>query len=312
VLPYYNASNPAQAYSGPNNLGTSQNTLRQDTVQLTLTAGVPATTGSQTTPATPVGQTALYTVTVAYGASTVVAGNIAKVAGAPFLTSNLLSLIQSVPTSGRLIGVQVFPGSGTYAPTSGMSTVVFEVQGGGGAGGGASGATSTNVTLGGPGVSGTYAKARYSAAQVGASQVITVGAGGTAVNGAAGGSGGSSSVGSLIVAPGGPGGTMLTNTAAPTVNSTGANSGAATGANIFSSLGSAASPSIAISSAVAASGAGGPSIFGPGGYSTGINSVGANAQNRCAGGGAAISNSSGGSLFGGNGGSGIVIAWEYA
>jgi hypothetical protein len=85
VLPYYNASNPAQAYSGPNNLGTSQNTLRQDTVQLTLTAGVPATTGSQTTPATPVGQTALYTVTVAYGASSVTASNIAGVFGAPKL-----------------------------------------------------------------------------------------------------------------------------------------------------------------------------------------------------------------------------------
>jgi hypothetical protein len=84
VLPYYNASNPAQAYSGPNNLGTSQNTLRQDTVSLTLTAGVPATTGSQTTPATPAGQTALYTITVAYGATSVVAGNIAKVTTAPF------------------------------------------------------------------------------------------------------------------------------------------------------------------------------------------------------------------------------------
>jgi hypothetical protein len=84
VLPYYNASNPAQAYSGPNNLGTSQNTLRQDTVQLTLTTGVPATTGSQVTPATPNGQTALYTITVAYGASTVVAGNIAKVSSSAF------------------------------------------------------------------------------------------------------------------------------------------------------------------------------------------------------------------------------------
>jgi hypothetical protein len=96
VLPYYNASNPAQAYSGPNNLGTSQNTTRQDTVQLTLTTGVPATTGSQLTPATPAGQTALYTVTVAYGATTVVAANIAKVSGAPFLNSSILGMIGSM------------------------------------------------------------------------------------------------------------------------------------------------------------------------------------------------------------------------
>jgi hypothetical protein len=79
VLPYYNASNPSQAYSGPSGTGASQNTLRQDTVQLTLTAGVPATTGTQQTPATPAGQTALYTITVAYGATSVTAANIASV-----------------------------------------------------------------------------------------------------------------------------------------------------------------------------------------------------------------------------------------
>jgi hypothetical protein len=84
VLPYYNASNPSQAYIGPNGTGSSQNTTRQDTVALTLTTGVPATTGSQLTPATPNGQTALYTITVAYGATSVTAANIKKVSGAPF------------------------------------------------------------------------------------------------------------------------------------------------------------------------------------------------------------------------------------
>jgi hypothetical protein len=62
-------------------------------VQLTLTAGVPATTGSQLTPATPAGQIALYTITVAFGASTVTAANITKVAGAPFLGGSILSKI---------------------------------------------------------------------------------------------------------------------------------------------------------------------------------------------------------------------------
>jgi hypothetical protein len=79
VLPYYNAANPSQAYSGPSGTGASQNTTRQDTVALTLTTGVPATTGSQLTPATPNGQTALYTITVAYGATSVTAANIASV-----------------------------------------------------------------------------------------------------------------------------------------------------------------------------------------------------------------------------------------
>jgi hypothetical protein len=85
VLPYYNAANPSQAFAGPNNTGASQATTRQCTIQLTLTAGTPATTGSQTTPATPNGQSALYVVTVAYGATTVVASNIKTVSGAPFI-----------------------------------------------------------------------------------------------------------------------------------------------------------------------------------------------------------------------------------
>lgn len=76
VLPYYNAANPTQAFSGPGGLGTSQNTTRQDTVQITLTAGIAATTGSQTTPATPAGQTALWIVTVPYGAASITAANI--------------------------------------------------------------------------------------------------------------------------------------------------------------------------------------------------------------------------------------------
>ncbi|WP_416052743.1 gp53-like domain-containing protein [Cupriavidus basilensis] len=77
VLPYYNSTNPSQAFSGPGGLGTSQNTTRQDTVQITLTAGIAATTGSQTTPATPAGQTALWIVTVPYGAASITAANIA-------------------------------------------------------------------------------------------------------------------------------------------------------------------------------------------------------------------------------------------
>ena len=42
VLPYYNAANPSQPYSGPNNAGTAQNTQRIQRVQLELKAGAPA------------------------------------------------------------------------------------------------------------------------------------------------------------------------------------------------------------------------------------------------------------------------------
>ena len=50
VLPYYNASNPAQSFSGPSNSGTAQNTLRTQRVQLQVKPGVPGNSGSQTTP----------------------------------------------------------------------------------------------------------------------------------------------------------------------------------------------------------------------------------------------------------------------
>lgn len=99
VLPYYNASNPQQAWSGPGGLGAPNTTTRQNTVSLTLTAGIAATTGTQTTPATPAGQTALYVVTVAYGQTTVTAGNITKVSSAPTLPSSLLAAIQTATTS---------------------------------------------------------------------------------------------------------------------------------------------------------------------------------------------------------------------
>ncbi|PKO59710.1 MAG: hypothetical protein CVU24_14700, partial [Betaproteobacteria bacterium HGW-Betaproteobacteria-18] len=75
ALPYYNASNPAQPYSGPNNSGTAQNTTRKDTIVLTAKAGVAAATGSQTTPSADAGNVGLWVVTVAYGQTQIIAGN---------------------------------------------------------------------------------------------------------------------------------------------------------------------------------------------------------------------------------------------
>lgn len=97
VLPYYNASNPAQAYNGPNGTGTSQSTYRDNTVQLSLKAGTAATTGSQITPTPDAGFNGLWVITVPYGATSITSGNIAAYTGAPFLSSSLLSQIQTAP-----------------------------------------------------------------------------------------------------------------------------------------------------------------------------------------------------------------------
>lgn len=94
TLPYYNASNPTQAYSGPNNSGTPQATQRKGTVVLTAKAGIAAATGSQTTPAPDAGYLGLYVVTVAFGQATILNANIATYSGA-FPIGNSLPAINS-------------------------------------------------------------------------------------------------------------------------------------------------------------------------------------------------------------------------
>ena len=71
TLPYYNASNPTQAYSGPNNSGVAQYTTRKGVCLLQVKTGTAATTGTQTTPAPDAGFTGLYAVTVANGQTTI-------------------------------------------------------------------------------------------------------------------------------------------------------------------------------------------------------------------------------------------------
>ena len=63
VLPYYNAANPAQPYSGPANSGVAQNTQRIQRVQLALKPGAPANAGAQVTPPVNGGWVGLYVVT---------------------------------------------------------------------------------------------------------------------------------------------------------------------------------------------------------------------------------------------------------
>ncbi|MBU9203140.1 hypothetical protein KTD31_17425 [Burkholderia multivorans] len=94
VLPYYNAANPSQPFSGPNNSGSANYTSRQDTVQLQVKAGTPATTGTQVTPAPDAGFVGLWVVTVAYGQTTITSGNISQYPGAPLLGGSLLQAIQ--------------------------------------------------------------------------------------------------------------------------------------------------------------------------------------------------------------------------
>ncbi len=124
VLPYYNASNPAQSFSGPGNSGAPQNTVRTQSVQLQLKPGVPGNTGSQTTPVVDSGWVALYQITVSYGQTQVTAANIAIIPTAPFLTWKLPAL-----RPGFGSGVQTFVTSGAFTVPAGVTQVEVESLG---------------------------------------------------------------------------------------------------------------------------------------------------------------------------------------
>jgi hypothetical protein len=91
VLPYYNASNPASPWSGPNNTGAAQPTVRSGEINLIAKAGIAAPTGTQLNPTPDPGYTGLYIVTVAFGQTTILSGSISVYPGAPFLSGGLLS-----------------------------------------------------------------------------------------------------------------------------------------------------------------------------------------------------------------------------
>lgn len=89
TLPYFNSANPTIPFTGPNNSGTAQPTLRSCSVALSIKGGVAATSGTQTTPAPDVGYVGLYVVTVPYGATTITSSNITVYSTAPFLNLKL-------------------------------------------------------------------------------------------------------------------------------------------------------------------------------------------------------------------------------
>lgn len=195
VLPYVNAANPNLPYSGPNNSGGAQNTMRVQRVQLQVKPGAAASAGTQTTPAVDSGWVGLYVVTINYGQTAIAQEDIVTLPTAPFLPFKLPALRPGFSS------ISVFESTGNFIVPAGVTRVRVQVVGGGGAagyhaslpgaGGGAGGTTIDVISNLTPG------------------QIIpvTVGAGGTApASPATGGAGGSSSFGSFLSATGGQGG----------------------------------------------------------------------------------------------------------
>ncbi len=195
VLPYYNAANPAQSFSGPANSGAAQNTLRTQRVQLQLKSGLPANTGSQATPAADSGWMGLYQISVAYGQTQITAASIALTPNAPFLLWKLPSL-----RPGFGSGVQSFQSSGNFVVPVGVTQVEVELWGGGSG----SFASVPGLSSGG-GSGGGYAKKLVVNLTPGQTIPVTVGTGGAGgtTGGAAASSGSTSSFGQFASATGG-------------------------------------------------------------------------------------------------------------
>lgn len=144
-------------------------------------------------------------------------------------------------TSGRQGTTQKFETTGTYTPSAGMKFVVVEVVGAGGGSGVVSATSATQTSTAGGGAAGSYAKGILTAAQIGASQAITVGVGGVGgnISSGNGATGGASSVGYLIVAPGGGGSTagVLVATTSSNLAPGGTPGAPATGGGILNNAG---------------------------------------------------------------------------
>jgi hypothetical protein len=128
VLPYYNASNPAQAFSGPGNDGQPNNTIRQDQVNVTVKAGVSAPTGTQVTSSPDSGFSGGYVVTVAQGQTTITSGDISLYSGAPFITETLTQKISQTTADARYTqATQIQSGILIYGVDSSVSANTLTV-----------------------------------------------------------------------------------------------------------------------------------------------------------------------------------------
>jgi len=233
------------------------------------------------------------------------------------LTSNGAGALPSwqVFSGGGNTYFQKFTSGSTYTPISGMKYCIVECYGGGGAGGGSGPGAYLYTNGGGGGGAGGYCMDTFSAATIGASQTISLGAGGTGSAGTDGGNGGDTTFGSLLTAGGGSGGTFLTTDSGSNGYSVlGGAGGSASGGSV-NIAGQNGYPAYLIHTGYATGGKGGSSYWGSGGnhlYTTGAAVNGNNATGYAAGGagGAKVVNDATTST-GGNGTPGLIYIREY-
>lgn len=235
-----------------------------------------------------------------------------SLANTAFVTAALVALAPSIAVT--VVRRQVFTASGTYTPHASMLYCTVTATGSGGGGGGANASTSSDNSCGGGGGGGGTTRETYSAATIGASQTVTIGAAGTAgaSSGTSGGAGGNTTFGALMTAGGGVGGTGQSSSSAFAAAG-GGTGGTATGGET-NIPGGAGAAGIA-ATAVAIGGNGGGTFWGTGGRGgarSGAHSTSSAAGTAygAGGGGGAVQLSTSGN-GGGVGMTGIVEVIEY-
>lgn len=169
----------------------------------------------------------------------------------------------SPPTwvSSPVLKIQNFTASGTYTASSGLLYALMFTVGGGGGGGGVTG-LAANSLGGGGGGSGGFSIAVASAAGIGVSQTVTIGAGGVGASGGTGAVGGTTSIGVFCMGRGGAGG--LPNNGTSVLGNGGLGGASGTGSvAIVGALGGIGGTNISTAN-LALSGNGGASFLGDG------------------------------------------------
>lgn len=236
--------------------------------------------------------------------ATAIATNTANIA------TNTANIATLNATKIAVVRVQKFTASGTYTPNANMVYAIIECLGGGGGSGGVANSAVGSGFSSGSGGAGSYSRKLATAADIGASKPVTIGAAGTggAVGNNNGNAGGDTSVGTLCIGKGGGGGGGGPN-GAPGVGGV-AGTGDLTGTGESGSTGSNQS----IITVTSRAGRGGSSQWGSGGLETisaGTLAGGNSATGFGAGGGACATQNSAGATNGGNGSPGIVFITEY-
>lgn len=210
------------------------------------------------------------------------------------------------------IKVQTFvtAGTTTYFPSRGLIEAIVETVGAGAGGGGATGSATGDFGAGGGG-SGSYARKYLTAAQIGQSQTVTIGAGGTGATAGTntGSSGGDTSFGTLCIGKGGSGGLGASAASVPT-----GGVGGVAGTGDFTPVGNTGGSGFynnASTQNIIGQGCsyGAPSVFG-GGVSAVSASV-VSAQNYGAGGAGAYLHETSATSSGGAGSGGACIVTEF-